>query len=334
MSALARALVETVAPQGNGDRAALTAHATMLEHGFQPVASGQGAPVLTMGADGSCSLQVLPQGWNASKDSYSFEYIHPLRGVEEKFSLKALAIGTSVALHAASSLPGGDLLTVTLEVGAPSTSSPSTEGQSAATPSAPPLTDQLQGWQDKISSGIALKLLGRHNSTSRLGKALAGEAAGTAGSSADASAAASRGKRPAPSPENNRREDDIDMEPDRPGRAPWPDPGREGILPPDRDPFGLPRGLFPTPSPHPFIWTPNGGLLGPRHPAWGQTVPGPLGGRGEGGGMMPRFDPFGPPGTGFGDPEPDHLRVPGRGGGPMFPPGRGGGGFNPDPMFM
>ncbi|CAE7648682.1 unnamed protein product, partial [Symbiodinium necroappetens] len=46
----------------------------------------------------------------------------------------------------------------------------------------------------------------------------------------------------------------------------------------------------------PIWWMPEGGLLGPRHPAWGQVAPG------RSGGMMPRFDVIGP-----GEPDPDHF---------------------------
>lgn len=61
------------------DRAALAVHSTMLEWG-RPVASKMSlrhgfvcgaAPVLTGGADGAVSMQVVPPGWNASNDSYA-----------------------------------------------------------------------------------------------------------------------------------------------------------------------------------------------------------------------------------------------------------------------
>lgn len=38
-----------------------------LRHGFVCGA----APVLTAGADGAVSMQVVPPGWNASNDSYA-----------------------------------------------------------------------------------------------------------------------------------------------------------------------------------------------------------------------------------------------------------------------
>eukprot|EP00428_Durinskia_dybowskii_P017635 CAMPEP_0170207766 /NCGR_PEP_ID=MMETSP0116_2-20130129/3462_1 /TAXON_ID=400756 /ORGANISM="Durinskia baltica, Strain CSIRO CS-38" /LENGTH=325 /DNA_ID=CAMNT_0010458227 /DNA_START=44 /DNA_END=1021 /DNA_ORIENTATION=+ len=299
------------------DRAALAAHATMLEHGFMLVAAeGQGAPspFVAPAADGSITLRLLPAGWNSGSDSYSFNYVHPLRGAEETFALKALAISGNLVLHASSSLPAAELLTVHLKVGAASV--PEADAAAAA---------PAKGWQEKTAAGIAIRLLGRHGSTARLGKAL--DTADEAGAAAADGASASGGiKRPHPTPERQ----------DPGGFRPTP-PLPPSSFNPDLHPGGIlfPR-FFPERGGPPLLWTPDGGLLGPRHPAWGQ---GPrLGGGGGGGdggfGLLPRFDPIGP---GSGEPDPDHLRVPGL---PDFPghifQGGAGGrrGMDPDGMFM
>jgi len=300
---LLNTLLAAVPIRGEADRAILCVHSTMLEHGFQCVASGgetSGSlvPRVTAGADGSVSLEILPRGWNSSADSFSLSYVHPLRESQESFTIKALSMGQNFVVHAASSLSSAELLTVTL----------TQPTDSAADPAA------MKTWQEKISATICMRLLSRHNSTARFEKALAGGEATTEATVGT--------KRPAP-------------EEERPGtgggeRAPERAPHR------DRDPF-TPGFLDPRGRP-PLLWTPDGGLLGPRHPAWGQVVPG----RG-GSGMMPRFDPIGP---GGGEPDYDHAPVPGMfpdGDAPFFPPGPGqgffpgggrGGRFDPDGMFF
>lgn len=299
-------LVANVPACGELDRAALCVHSTMLEHGFVCVAAGEppaGAkPAMVTNADGSISLQVVPPGWNTSAGNYAFGYIHPLRGADETFTLKALSMGDSLVVHAASSTPG-ELLTVTLAV-----------DKAAAADEA-----KLKSWQEKVADNIALRLLGRSNSTARLGKALEG-----ASEPAAAERTGGGTKRPAPEDERPQALNPDDDPSYQPGGLPMPgmprrDPFSPGFLDPDRRP--------------PLFWTPDGGLLGPRHPAWGHFVPVP--GR-NGGGMMPRFDPFGP---GTGEPDPDHLQVPG-----MHPSnfpafqggatGRGGRRLDPDGMFI
>eukprot|EP00913_Durusdinium_trenchii_P010684 g10024.t1 len=88
-------------------------------------------------------------------------------------------------------------------------------------------------------------------------------------------------------------------EPERRSERPERDHPECSFVPPVGDPF---RPDF-FPDDRRMWWLPDGGLLGPRHPAWGQVMPG------RSGGMMPRFDPIGP-----GEPDPDHLPLPGRGG--------------------
>merc|ERR1719272_1475880 len=70
--------------------------------------------------------------------------------------MKALVIGGSLVIHAASCLPGTDLLTVTFNLTAETEIS----------------QNIIQDWQDKVASGIVLRLLARQSSTTRLGKAL------------------------------------------------------------------------------------------------------------------------------------------------------------------
>lgn len=304
---LLQALIRSVNVRGEIDRAALTVHSTLLEHGFICVglteqATGGWAPSLGANADGSTGLQVLPAGWNASADSFTFSYIHPLRGEAESFTVKMIAIGETLTVHAASSLNGGELLNALLNVNR-GAAAVSTETQAAS----------VKDWQEKTAAGIALRLLSQHNSTARLGKSLDGASGIPAESGSGAR---------------------------RPSERERPQPGREPLrednprFTPQRDPFS--PGFFDQDRRPPLFWAPDGGggLVGPRHPAWGQVVPGGMGS----GGMMPRFDPIGP---GMIDPDPDHFRDPGRfpdGGPPGFPgmpgrsgmPGRGGNGF-PEP---
>mmetsp|Transcript_58134 Transcript_58134/g.156249 ORF Transcript_58134/g.156249 Transcript_58134/m.156249 type:complete len:342 (+) Transcript_58134:10-1035(+) len=319
-----QALLGAVPSRGPLDRAALAAHATMLAHGFvcigteRPQGSEAPSPGVVVGEDGSVSLCIVPAGWNAQPDSYSFCYVHPLRGPEETFELKALGMAGSLAVHAASSLPSGDLLQVTLQVDASSSA------------------DQTTEWQAKVAASIAVRMLRRHPSMDALGKAF--DASEAAAAAADRSGAAGT-KRPAPA------EDDRHW---RPGSIPaGGDRPMPGFFPGRGDPFFFPVGIGDDYRPPPLIWTPDGGLVGPRHPAWGQVVPGRIAGpRGGGGGLLPRFDPILP---GTGEPDHDHLRVPGLpghlGGGrglhPDFPShifqggasGRGGR-MDPDGMFM
>lgn len=278
-------LFSTVPVRGEVDRAALAVHSTLLEHGFVSVGAGesegQSAPVIAAAPDGSVSLQILPPGWNASGDSYVFNYVHPLRGAADVFTVKALAIGNSLAVHAASSAPTGELLSVTLTV------AEATDGDPVAAAA------RAKEWQEKVAVGVVCRLLALHNSTARLTRALEG--------SSLASTEKVGSKRPAP--EDERLRPSRDPEDDRPYR-PWPRPVPGA---PTRDPFGPVFWEGEEWRP-PLLWTPDGGLLGPRHPAWGQVVPG-RGRRPDGsGGILPRFDPIGPPG--YGEPNPDHLRVP------------------------
>ncbi|CAE8720269.1 unnamed protein product, partial [Polarella glacialis] len=177
-----------------------------------------------------------------------FGYLHPLRGTSDTFTVKALAIGGSLAIHAASSAPGADLLSLTLNV------------DKAASDNDPvSVAARAKEWQEKVAVGVAQRLLSRQNSTARLGKALEASSSGI--------------KRPAPEARQDFMGPDFIDQPDRFR------PGYPGDLPPNRgDPF-TPGFLG---RDRPVLWTPDGGLLGPRHPAWGQVVPGRMGG-----GMMP-----------------------------------------------
>mmetsp|Transcript_84902 Transcript_84902/g.245477 ORF Transcript_84902/g.245477 Transcript_84902/m.245477 type:complete len:318 (+) Transcript_84902:88-1041(+) len=310
-------LAAPAAAKSEFDRAALAAHASLLEHGFVPVAAGQDVitPTLSVGSDGAVSMRLLHSDWNATPESYSFSYMHPLRGPSETFSLKAVAVGGSLAVHAASSLPGAELLTVALKIDA----SAADVGDAAV------VAMRAREWQEKVAAGVAIRLLARHNSTTRLGKALDAEAADAG---PERLAAAGGTKRPAPVGDAGGSSDDAAM-----GR---PTPLRGGDIGVERptpgNPDLLPGGV---PGFRPLLWTPDGGLLGPRHPAWGQGVPaGPRFGSSGGLGFLPRFDPIGP---GTGEPEPDHLRVPGIH--PDFPGfgfqgGATGGRMDPDGMFM
>lgn len=302
-----QAILSVARVRGELDRAALAMHSTMLEHGFASVsAPASSGPVMSGGDGGVISLQVLPPDWNATPDCYTFHYVHPLRESAESFTLKALSIGGSLVVHAASSVQGAELLTVSLAV---------EEAAGDADVAA-----RMKEWQEKMAASVVLKLLGRQNSTARFAKGLGQVEQGT--------------KRPAPSAEDpraaDRRMDEerrrLDEERRRAGDL---DP-RPGMI----DPFtpSLPwHGDGPPTNPFPH-WTPVGGLLGPRHPAWGQFIPGRGGGSGS---IMPRFDPVGP---GGGDPDPDHLRVPGMtpGNFPAFQGGASGRGgrMDPDGMFI
>lgn len=290
------ALLANVPVRNELDRAALAVHSTMLEHGFVSVAtsSASSAPVLSAGPDGAVSMQVVPAGWNSSGDSYAFSYMHPLRGSEETFTVKALVIGNNLAVHADSSTPGADLLSITLTV-----DQENLDGDPTA------VAARAKEWQEKVAAGVSQRLLSRQNSTARLGAALEATPA-----------QASNG--------GTKRRVVEDQPSQRPGRLDPDDPERpDRFVPPIGDPF---RPDFLR-DPRPDFWIPNG-LLGPRHPAWGQVLPG------RSGGMMPRFDPIGP---GGGVPDPDHMPVPGRGGGlPTFHdvPGQPGRGLNPDGIFF
>lgn len=269
----------------------------MLEHGFICIGTnepnGTASPVLETGSDGgSVSIQIVPPGWNAVPDSYGFVYIHPLRGNDETFTVKSLAIGSSLAVHAASSSAGADLLTLTVPVDKVQEGVMENDHASVIT--------RAREWQEKATVGIAMRLLARQNSTARFGKALEAQS-----DDAEKANKASGTKRRAPeeSPPHqpgNENERDI-FRPTFPGGPFRGDPFSPGF-----------------PGVRPVIWTPDGDLLGPRHPAWGQVVPG------RGGGMMPRFDPILP---GGGEPDPDHLPVPG-----LYP--SGGRRMDPDGIFM
>ncbi|CAK9111072.1 Probable proteasome inhibitor, partial [Durusdinium trenchii] len=290
------ALLGSVSVRNELDRAALAVHSTMLEHGFVCVgtASGSSAPVLNVAQDGSVSMQVVPPGWNSFNDSYAFGYLHPLRGAEETFVVKALAVGNNLAVHAESSSPGADLLSVILTVD---------QEHIDGDPSA--VAARAKDWQERIAAEVTQRLLGRNSSTARLGAALQAAPAQAGG--------------------NKRRVvEDPSTEPERRSERPERDHPERSFVPPVGDPF---RPDF-FPDDRRMWWLPDGGLLGPRHPAWGQVMPG------RSGGMMPRFDPIGP-----GEPDPDHLPLPGRGGPgglPTFidrPPGRGSG-LDPDGIFF
>jgi hypothetical protein len=276
----------------------------MLEHGFVSVNSPDSpasAPVVEGAGDGGAVLQILPPGWNTSADVYTFGYIHPLRQSQESFTIKALTMGQQLVVHAASSVPGGDLLTLNIDI------------QIDAPADSAAVVGRAKIWHEKMSSNICARLLQRQNSTAKLGKFLAQDADTAASSSA---------KRPAPpdaeSPASRRP----------PDGHPMPDP----FSPTFSNPFFGDTG--------PLIWTPDrsggsmggGMLIGPRHPAWGQAVPGRFGGSG----MMPRWDPIGP---GSGEPDNDLLPVhPGwrPDNFPAFQGGASGAGrrLDPDGMFM
>lgn len=73
-----------------------------------------------------------------------FGYLHPLRGSEESFTVKALAMGSSLAVHAESSVPGGDLLSVTLAV-----DQENLDGEPQV------VAARAKAWQERIASGIS-----------------------------------------------------------------------------------------------------------------------------------------------------------------------------------
>eukprot|EP00922_Rhytidocystis_sp_ex-Travisia-forbesii_P049609 GHVS01073822.1.p1 GENE.GHVS01073822.1~~GHVS01073822.1.p1 ORF type:complete len:304 (-),score=33.66 GHVS01073822.1:124-1035(-) len=83
------------------------------------------------------------------------------------------------------------------------------------------------------------------------------------------------------------------------------------IPPPSADPYGLGR-------PHPLgglpPFRPDGSLIGPNHPSFGNPFPtvGPAGGGLPGIGGAPRFDPLGPLGGGTGEPDPDQAPLLGK----------------------
>lgn len=286
---LSQALLQAVPARHRFDRLMLAVHGTMLEHGFvctgtsEPAPSQQGLTVASS-PDGGCALQVLPAGWNSVADHYTFGYMHPARGASEAYTLKALVIGENLMVHAASSLPGAELLTASF-------TAPRAEGEEGSTGLAESTRKEVH---EKMASGIVLRLLARQPATSALGQAL---------DTKPQAEAAHGTKRPAPRSEDEQDRRDMAPTGGRVPPAPFPD------VPP----------VFPG-APHfdpdlgPVLWTPHGGLLGPRHPAWGQGVPvgGPRGGGRFGpsgpGSLMPRFSPIGP---GGGEPDPDHLRVPG-----------------------
>lgn len=287
---LSQALLNAVPVRSQFDSLALLVHGVLLEHGFVCTGSAEpgadAAPNVTLGSDGAVSLQILPAGWNAMPENYTFGYMHPVRGASEAFTVKGLVIGGQLVIHAASSVPGTDLLTTSLD--APSDSAS--------------FESQKKDLQEKIASAIVLRLLAKQDTTKALGKAL-DPVAEPEKSGVKRPAADSTIRRPEP-----RRDDPDDIPPGHPF---FPDPST---------PF------FP-------MWTPSGGLLGPRHPAWGRMgIPSRTGG----GGIMPRFSPIGP---GSGEPDPDHLRVPGPDGfgAPFFFGGASAGrgrGMDPDNMFI
>lgn len=313
---LLQALLDVAPARGEVDRAALVVHSVMLDHGFICVGTREPEPgtrpTIVAGADGALAAQLLPPDWNAAQDSFSFGYIHPLQAAEETYTLKALFIGGLFAVHAASSKGGSEVLSVNLDVAADA----SFEGDEAV----PAFAARAQAWQEKVAANIVLRLLNRTNSTSRFARALAqDEGQGTKRRATEASA---------PQP------------PRAPARPEIERPPPEFRPPPDFQPEVFPprHPDFPGISEPRFFWTPSGGgsLLGPRHPAWGQVFP-PRRGDGVPSGLLPRFDPIGP---GMGEPDPDHLRVPGNDPFGQFPPagfpgGRPGGSgiMDPDGMF-
>jgi len=256
---LFQALVRSASAQSELDLAALAAHAAMLEHGFlctgatergAPQYSSESSPTnasavpllppLVVGADGAVSLQILPAGWkSATGERYSFAYNHPLKGPAEDFSMKCIAIGSSLAVHAASSVPGTDLLTVTLDA-----------SQSLTADAAP--SARATEWQDKTAASIARKLLARHDSILVTGTQKSLQVSNTAASDRERPAASVE----YPPPRHPSHNDGSDM--------PW------------RSPFGP---VFPGQEPSPVWMPQGGGsLLGPRHPAWGGGLPGRFGG--------------------------------------------------------
>lgn len=280
----------------------------MLEHGFVCTGIAEpgpaAGPALGPCTGGSVTLQLLPAGWNANADTFTFGYVHPLRLESERFTLKVLALGGALVVHAASCNASGELLTTNLTVDA------TVEDSDPAS-----VSKRAKDWQEKTAQQIAQKLLSRENSTARLGKALEAQ---------EAPEKVSGTKRPAPEDERGgeRRRDERE------------DPRRRPDYETERDRPFFP--MRPYGDDRPVIWTPHGGLLGPRHPAWGQVVPPGRGGRlGGDGGMLPRFDPIGPHG---GEPDPDHLRVPGFPDGIDFPAFQGGasgrGRLDPDGRFI
>lgn len=279
------------------DRAALAAHCALLEHGFMCVGA-DGQARMDAGPSGSVMLQVVPPGWKRTDGSYSFAYVHPLRQEPEIFTMKAVVVGTTLMVHAASSLSEAELLTASLVV----------DRAASGDTSSAEFAARAKDWQAKVSASIAMRLLSKSNSSLRFGQALEQTVPGSSSQVEGEAAGASGTKRSAP-------------EGDRP-QPRWGQPGledprfRPGLGDGRDDPFAPDFGGGRRPD----LWTPDGNLLGPRHPAWGQMVPG----RG-GGGMMPRFDPVGP-GPFGGEPDFDHFVPPGMPG--MGMPG-GLGGHNP-----
>ncbi|CAE7034382.1 unnamed protein product [Symbiodinium sp. CCMP2456] len=87
--------------------------------------------------------------------------MHPFRQNEDSFTVKAVGIGSSLAVHAASSAPNADLLETKLSV-----------SQDAVDNDPVSVAARAKAWQEKVAVGVAQRLLSRHNSTARLGTAL------------------------------------------------------------------------------------------------------------------------------------------------------------------
>lgn len=292
---LYEALKSIVQVRGPLDHAALAMHCSMLEHGFVCIgltesAPGACSPTLTADPDNGFSLQIIPPGWNASSDTFSFGYSHPMRS-GETFTIKAVALGSNLTVHAASSVDGASLHNATL------TFDKNTEVSE----------EMVREWQNKISVNVAKKLLLDGGEAAKaFARVLANE-----GEVQESKSGQTATKRPAPErdEEERRRRDAQGIDIPRPM---WDD-----RLPGGFDPF-TPHWPGQTP------FRPDGGLLGPRHPAFQGIGPQLIR---PGQGMHPRIDPIGPGGM---DPNPDHFQprgvpgMPGRRGGPGGPPGFGG----------
>lgn len=291
---LYEALSKAVQSRGPLDYAALAMHCSMLEYGFVCIGltestPGACSPTLIGDADNGFSLQILPPGWNALPDTFSFGYAHPLRP-GETFTIKAVTLAGTFTVHAASSVDGASLHSATLNV------------DKGAEVSA----EMVREWQDKIKLNVANKLLRDGGEAAKaFSRILAKEEDAKEPKSGQTSV-----KRPAPEDEEERRRRDV------PG-IDVPRPLWDDRFPGGFDPF-TPQWPGQTP------FRPDGGLLGPRHPAFQGIGPQLIR---PGQGMHPRFDPVGPAGM---EPDNDHFHppgmpgMPGRRGGPGGPPGFGG----------
>lgn len=296
------ALSKVVQLRNSLDHAALAMHCCMLEHGFictglTETEPGASSPTISTDPSIGFSLQILPPSWNASPDTFSFGYAHPLRP-GETFTVKAVTLAGMFTVHAASSVDGASLHSATLTV-----------DKNAETSA-----EMVEEWHGKIKLNVASKLLLDGGEAAKaFARVLSQEE-----EAKEAKPGQTATKRPAPEDdeEERRRRDVHGIHVPRPL---WDDRFPGGF-----DPFSPPMPDHPD---HRTPFRPDGGLLGPRHPAFQGIGPQLIR---PGQGMHPRVDPVGPGGMEpdndiFQPPGPAGLPgMPGRRGGPGGPPGFGG----------